>query len=97
MPGIEESWKDVNIKLGIRPRPTPTEAPKKEISLTTIIIGGILVWLLIFGALFGWAAVQPCSFLQFIIGAEGIQDFRARGIDVSNTEVCRTILRGGVR
>jgi len=90
-----EGWEGVEIKMGIRERAKPTEAPKEELSLTTIIIGGILIWLLIFGALFAWAAVQPCSFLQFIVGPEGIQDFRSRGVDVTNTEICRTILRGG--
>lgn len=95
MAGIEESWKGVDIKLGIKPRPAETEAPKQEVSLTTIIIGGVLVWLLIFGALFSWAAFQPCSFLQFIIGPDGIQGFKAKGVDVTDTEVCRTILRGG--
>lgn len=92
--GIQSSWGDTSIKMQVAPRPKSSEPPKTEISLTTVIIAGIVMWLLIFGLLFSWAAFSPCSFLKFIIGQEGLKGFVDKGIDVTDTNVCRAVLRG---
>ena len=91
-----QGWSDVDIKMGLKPRPNPNEGPKKELSLTTIIIAGVVLWLVIFGGMFAWMAFSPCSFLRFILTPEVLTGYQARQIDITNPDVCRAVLQGRV-
>ncbi len=86
-------WEGAEIKMQIKERTPLTEPPEKEISLTTVILAGILIWILIFASLFGWAALMPCSFLQFLIGQEGLQTRTNMGCDVTDPAQCSNILQ----
>jgi hypothetical protein len=86
-------WEDAEIKMKLKERVPLGEPPEKEISLTTVILAGILVWVVIFAALFSWAAFMPCSFLEFLVGQEGLQGLINQGCDPTDSVQCSNILQ----
>jgi len=89
----KQAWEGAEIKMQIKEHTTMDMPPEKEISLTTVILAGILIWILIFAALFSWAAFMPCSFLEFLIGQEGLQRVSNQGCDVADPGQCSKILQ----
>jgi hypothetical protein len=86
-------WEGSEIKMKIKERTPLTEPPEKEISLTTVILAGLLIWVLVFAALFSWAAFIPCSFLEFLIGPEGLDNIRQQGCEPTDPAQCSNILQ----
>ena len=88
------SWAGAEIKMQIKEHATAMDVPpEKEISLSTVILAGILIWILIFAALFSWAAFMPCSFLDFLIGKSGVDKIRAQGCDPTDPAQCSRVLQ----
>ena len=86
-------WEGAEIKMQLKERVPLNEPPEKEISLTTVILAGILIWVIIFVSLFSWAAFMPCSFLEFLIGQEGLQNIMKLGCDPTDPVQCSNILQ----
>lgn len=49
---------------------------KKEIPLAVVIVSGIAIWVLIFGSIFAYSALQPCSFTKTLVGEETFVKFQ---------------------
>ena len=89
----KSGWEGTELKMQLKERTPLSEPPEKEISLTTVILAGILIWVLIFASLFSWAAFMPCSFLEFLVGQEGLQNIRNLGCDPTDPTQCSNILQ----
>lgn len=59
-----------------------------------VIAAGVVIWVLLFGGIFAYAAVSPCGFLRTISGSGTIRAVEnSQGIDLSETQTCRDFLR----
>lgn len=70
-------------------------ADRKDVPVGLVLLAGVMIWVLIFGTIFSYAAFYPCSFVTTIIGEKRTLDsLTARlGIDFTDSEQCKHFLR----
>ena len=74
--------------------PTLPPAKKNDVPIYVVIAAGIVIWVLLFGSIFAYAAVSPCGFLKTISGEGTIAAVEeSQKINLSKEAVCRDFLR----
>ena len=93
MAEAKTGWEGAELKMQIKEHTSVDVPPEREISLTTVILAGIVIWILIFAALFSWAAFMPCSFLDFLLDEQMINALAKKGCDPTDPGQCGRILQ----
>lgn len=93
MADAKTGWEGAEIKMQIKEHTPLDVPPEREISLTTVILAGVVIWILIFAALFSWAAFMPCSFLEFLLDDQMINTLSSRGCDITDPSQCSRVLQ----
>jgi len=79
--------------------PPRIESGKKDIPLGTVVAVGVLVWFLIFTSLFGYAALNPCGFVQASMSMGGgatLINSMNKCCEMTNSTVCKDVIRSMV-
>lgn len=68
---------------------------RKEVPFGVVIFAGVLIWVLVFGTIFSYAAVSPCSFVTVVIGErKTLETLSERlSMDFTDENQCRHFLR----
>lgn len=76
--------------------PQPQNLLSKDIPITYVVMGTLVVWILIFGGVFGYMFTQPCQFVALTSGGEDtLQKLEeTNGLDLhNNTADCTAFVR----
>jgi hypothetical protein len=68
---------------------------KNDVPVWLVLLAGVMIWVLIFGTIFSYAAFYPCSFVTVVIGERATLESLSYklGLDFTAIEDCRTFLR----
>ncbi len=80
--------------FGGAPPRLPSAKKKNDVPIYMVVAAGVVIWVLLFGGIFAYAAVSPCGFLRTVSGRGTIEAVEeAQDIDLSKTANCREFLR----
>lgn len=91
----EQQWQYPAYQYGFGGAPpTLPPAKKNDVPIYLVVAAGVVIWVLLFGGIFAYAAVSPCGFLKTVSGPSTIRAVEeSQGIDLSKTSDCRDFLR----
>jgi|GEM_PF-6918200 len=73
----------------------PIQREKKDVPMGLVLLVGVLIWVLVFGTIFSYAAFSPCSFVAVVIGERKTLETMADrlSMDFTDESQCRHFLR----
>lgn len=52
------------------------EEERKDVPLGIVIIAGVVIWVIIFGSVFAYTYMAPCSFIKTVVGGDTFLKFK---------------------